>query len=104
MYPNTAANSPEENEWARIEHIAENVFAFSEICSESGSDGTSSTRAPYARDAVDNTRSINPYVDRDASFDAFSSLEWSTTTNESRDVQEDKRLLAAVMVRSSMEH
>lgn len=98
MSPSTAAHSPEEDEWARIEHIAENAFTFSDICSEPGSTGPSSLTTTGT--GVNSTSGVVSHtdIDRDASFDAFPTFGGTRKVDKSEEEQEEEDWMAVVMV------
>lgn len=103
MFPSTAAHSLEEDERAREEHIFENTSVFSEICSEPGSTGASSTGTTAALRDANSTRSSSYQVGRDALLDpgAFSALrDW--LTDEIMNEQEEEALMSLPVVGSSM--
>lgn len=89
MSPSTAAHSPEEDEWARIEHIAENAFTFSDICSEPGSTGSSSLTTTST--GVNSTSGVVSHsdIDRDASLDAFPTFGGTRNVDKSEEQEED---------------
>lgn len=98
MSPSTAAHSPEEDEWARIEHIAENAFTFSDICSEPGSTGPSSLTTTST--GVNSTSGVVSHsdIDRDASLDAFSTFGGTRNVDKSKEDQEENNLISVAMV------
>lgn len=98
MFPSAATHSLEEDKWARYEHISRNYFKFPDICSEHGSTGPSSLTSTCT--GVNSTSVVVSHsdVDRDASFDASSTIGGTPVVNKTEEEQMEDGLVSVAMV------